>query len=279
MRGISIAKALLIPLVVIIGLTGAILTLYGGIKMFRLSGQDVFFNDNAVQLRNFVDCDYQATAFANNTLGSSQSSQNQTNEFKGAVADYCKAQQRPFIYLVCVTAAMVVLSVMMSLCVGWKIPRSWLYFLAIHNAITMALLFVLIFAYMVAIKPAYQLVDCGGMNENTINNLNNAGVGGSNSQGAGSSSTQFGCWRGDNLPTMSSARMLFNNILPCLWIGIAFSIFALFLFNLLLSSIWHAKGRGYGPRYVGGAPSSYGPGTTTGAPGTMPTGPSPYFYR
>jgi len=259
MNGISITKALLIPLIVLFGLAGVILMFIGGIQLWKVSGDDVQRDGVYTQLQPFVDCNYVASMYVNSSSGAggagAGSSQNQTTDFKNAVTNYCRAQQRPFIWYLSITGSMVAISVLLSLCIGWKVPRSWLYWLAIQNAVTTALLFTLIYVYMRGTAPAYALQDCSGYDASTVQSLQATGL---------------RCWRGPGVPQMRSASRIFHKLLPCLWIGIAFSLFSMFLFDLLLSAIWHGKGRAYygagpaGPAAAG--PYATGPGVAPVAP-------------
>jgi len=255
MRGISIAKALFIPLVVMLGTAGVVLMFIGGIELWKISGDDVNRDQVYKQLQPYVSCDYVATLYSNTSGPSGASNQNQTTDFKNAITNYCHAKQRPYIWFVSITATMMGITVLLSLCTGWKLPRAWLFWLAVHNAVTIALLLTLVYVYMQGTVQAATLQDCTGFDSATMDAIQSTGL---------------KCWRGQGMQEMRSAARIFKTLLPCLWIGIAFSLFALFIFNILLAAVWHSKGR---EEYVGGAgsyPGSY-------AAGAGP-GPGPSFY-
>jgi hypothetical protein len=259
MRGISIAKALLIPLIVLFGLAGVILILVGGVKMFNLPADQITQDGLQYPLGYFTNCENYTNIIGQNTTT--------TGDYRTALANVCKAQQRPYVFYLAVTASMVAISIISSLCIGWKVPRSWLYWLAIQNAVTTAMLFTLIYVMMKALSDgnAYYSIDCSGFDNSTITQLQQ--------------SNKYVCWRGAGAELRTASRF-WRKLLPCVWIGIAFSLFSLFLYDMLLSAIWHGKGRyGYGP---GAAPAagSYGTGPYGAAPAPAATsGPrDPYYY-
>jgi len=265
-----LSRAILLPTALIFGLIGVILTLYGGIKMFRLSGADVARADLTQQLALYTDCEYRAQATGNITMGAKgpafptpaqpkkggpgganttggkekEAEQHIATEmelmqqqmvggaFADAVTDWCQAQQRPYMYLFILTALMVFLSLTLAICAGWKASRGFLHFFNFHNAVTLALLFVSIYAMMHATKELSALRDCGGFDQATVARLQSVGIICYNAQG------QSGDQPRSRLPDY-----IWSNILACFYIGIAFSILAVGLLAMMSALSWWAKHR------------------------------------
>jgi hypothetical protein len=250
-----ISKAILIPIALFLGLIGVILMLYGGIKLWNLSGEDVDRAGLTTQLAQYTDCDYRARAMGNATTGGAAGTKpgakdhtvlqqaqggQRTEQFHEAIRGWCEAQQRPYLYFQIATALMVLISMMLAICVGWKTSRGFLTWFNIHNAITLALLFVSIYVMLEAIKPLYSLRDCSGMDQASVQHLAQLGV---------------VCYNAGGEP-QSRSRIpdyVYSNILACFWVGVAFNIIAVFLLTLLSSLAWWYKGR-----YGAGAPATGG---------------------
>jgi len=285
-RPLSLLKAFLIPTAVIFGIIGTILILYGGIQLFKLDGNQVRRAGLTKELALFTDCDYRSQYTANVTRGagggaggaaapgaggnmtateSREEDRLGTGQaFKGAVSNYCEAQQRPYLWYFCLTAVMVFLANMVSLSLGWKAPRSIVYFLAIHLAVTLAMLFTAVYVMMLVTTNLHHIQDCSGFDQTTIQALARADIRCYN--------TGHGEGEGNRL-----ASFIFDNVLTCFWIGIAFSIFSIGLLSLLLSGVMHAKAHtayGGGP----GWPRDTTHATSyTGAPPATRT--DPYLYE
>jgi len=193
--------------------------------------------------------------------------------FADSVQEFCEAEQRPYKYLFVVTAIMVFLSLVFSCCVGWKVSRGYLSFFQVHNAVTLALLFMSIYGMMQWTRQLSTMYDCSGVNPDTIQKMEAVGISCYNVN----NSTAGAPHQGSQLPDY-----IWHNILACFYVGISFGFVAVGLLAIMAGlAVWGkyrdtAYGTG-GPVVGGSGPRGSEPyyyseerrrpvGTTTGAP-------------
>jgi hypothetical protein len=208
----NILRAILLPLILLFGIIGVILMLYGTIEMFTLPPKGA----KAAGGSNFlVDCDALADTAPNDNV-------------KAQIKARCDAQQRPFLFLLCLAAVMTLLAVFLALCLAIKSPRWVLNFLSVHNAVTIALLFMSIFAMMSVLALALPL----GQAQESKTQANEESV---------HLMAEEKPARND--PYSKQLKYITDTVQPCFWIGVAFNLIACGLILCLTSGMWHTKGR------------------------------------
>lgn len=176
------------------------------------------------------------------------------------IRNRCEMQQRPYKWLFMWTGAAVALAFLVLMWLIFAAPSGLLSWLAIHTAVTIALLILSIAAAMELLSRTRNLVDCGGFDAASRAELERQG---------------FACYTNPNRP---SAQRLMDHWATIFWVGVGFSLAGLGLLSLLVPLMHWAKdkyhdtdntagwgGRSHTTQGAGAAPVHHGqPGSTFG---------------